>query len=129
MMRSWCWSPKQDLIWSPGAVFSPLRCLASLQKCYKVGPEEDILPSQHIYIFVVMWGYSVECWQASRWSSRTAESGHLGLGFGSLPCPYHPIMSRENIMGLTGPRTSVDNLRFYLFGKRKINLNTERNST
>lgn len=129
MRRSWCWSPKQDLIWSPGAVFSPLHCLASLQKCYKVGPEEDILPSQHIYIFAVMRGYSVECWQASRWSSTTAESGHLGLGFGSLPCPYRPILSRENIMALTAPCVSADNLRFYLFGKSKINLNTERNST
>lgn len=27
-----------------------------------------------------MWGYSTECWQASQWSARTAESGHLGPG-------------------------------------------------
>lgn len=93
-MRSWCLSPKQALIWSAGAVFSPLRCLASLQKCYKVGREEDILPSQHIYIFAAMWGYSAECWQARQWSARTAESGHLGLGLGcgSLPYPYRPCL-------------------------------------
>lgn len=92
-MRSWCWSPQQALIWSAGAVFSPQRCLASLQKCYKVGREEDILPSQHIYIFAAMWGYSDECWQARQWSARTAESGHLGPGLGcvSLPQPYRKI--------------------------------------
>lgn len=99
-MRSWCLSPKQALIWNAGPVFSPLLCLASLQKCYKVGREEDILPSQHIYIFAVMWGYSAECWQARQWSARTAESGHLGLGLGcgSVAYPYQPISYRQNIM-------------------------------
>lgn len=86
-MRSRCLSPKQALIWSAGTVFSPLRCLASLQKCYKVGREEDILPSQHIYIFAAMWGYSDECWQASQWSATTAESGHLGPGLQLTPFP------------------------------------------
>lgn len=68
VMRSWCCSPKQALIWSAGAVFSPLSrpSLLLSKKCYKVGAAEDILPSQHIYIFAAMWGYSAQrCWQAT----------------------------------------------------------------
>lgn len=123
-MRSWCWSPKQALIWSGGAVFAPLRCLASLQKCYKVGREEDILPSQHIYIFAVMWGYSAKCWQARQWSASTTESGHLGLGLGcgSLYYPYRHISYRRNIMHLTALYSSLDILRFYLLWKLRMNL-------
>lgn len=94
VMRSWCCSPKQALIWSAGAVFSPLfsSVFAPLQKVLQ-GRSRRGHPSKSTYLHIcsdVGIFSPVPVGRRRSGHPSAAESGHLGLRCGPAPPPTSP---------------------------------------